>query len=74
MFGIFPILSRTSRRSGWHPRAVVCQGVANGRGFYHYTKDDASHWLDLFNEFNYKIRRLAAEFSSKAPPAGGAAE
>jgi 3-hydroxybutyryl-CoA dehydrogenase len=42
------------------------QGMANGRGFYQYTEEDAKIWEARFLEFNYKIRRLTSEFSD--PP------
>jgi 3-hydroxybutyryl-CoA dehydrogenase len=39
------------------------RGIANGRGFYQYTEEEAKTWEAKFLEFNYKIRRLTAEFS-----------
>lgn len=39
------------------------RGIANGRGFYEYTPEEAKAWEEKFIEFNYKIRRLTAEFS-----------
>jgi 3-hydroxybutyryl-CoA dehydrogenase len=39
------------------------RGIANGRGFYQYTPEEAKTWEEKFIEFNYKIRRLTAEYS-----------
>jgi 3-hydroxybutyryl-CoA dehydrogenase len=39
------------------------RGIANGRGFYSYTEEEAKTWEARFVEFNYRIRRLTAEFS-----------
>ena len=47
------------------------RGIRNGRGFYHYTEEEAKAWEDRFLEFNYRIRRLTQEFSG---PRGGKME
>lgn len=39
------------------------RGIKNGRGFYLYSQDEAKSWEDKFLEFNYKIRRLTAEYA-----------
>jgi 3-hydroxybutyryl-CoA dehydrogenase len=39
------------------------RGISNGRGFYEYTPEEARAWEEKFIEFNYKIRRLTAEYS-----------
>lgn len=39
------------------------RGIKNGRGFYQYSPEDAKRWKDKFLEFNYKIRRLTAEYA-----------
>jgi 3-hydroxybutyryl-CoA dehydrogenase len=39
------------------------RGIANGRGFYQYTPEEAKAWENAFLEFNYKIRRLTAEYA-----------
>ena len=39
------------------------RGISNGRGFYQYTPEEARAWEDKFIEFNYKIRRLTAEYA-----------
>jgi 3-hydroxybutyryl-CoA dehydrogenase len=40
------------------------RGISNGRGFYQYTPEEAKAWEEKFIEFNYKIRRLTAEYSA----------
>jgi 3-hydroxybutyryl-CoA dehydrogenase len=54
-----PLLMRRVVESGG-------RGVLNGKGFYNYTDQEAKRWEDLFTKFNYKIRRLAAEYSDLA--------
>jgi 3-hydroxybutyryl-CoA dehydrogenase len=39
------------------------RGIKNGRGFYSYSQDEAKRWEHRFREFNYKMRRLSAEYS-----------
>ncbi len=39
------------------------RGISNGRGFYQYTSEEAKAWEEKFLEFNYKIRRLTAEYT-----------
>lgn len=39
------------------------RGIANGHGFYSYTEEEAKAWEARFVEFNYKIRRLTAEYA-----------
>jgi 3-hydroxybutyryl-CoA dehydrogenase len=48
-------------------------GISNGRRFYNYTEDEAKAWEARFLEFNYRIRRLTAEFSDldRKPSGGG---
>ncbi len=38
------------------------KGVANGKGFYNYTEDEARLWEETFNEFSYEIRKLALKY------------
>ncbi len=39
------------------------RGITNGRGFYRYSLDEAKKWEEKFVEFNYKMRRLTAEYA-----------
>lgn len=43
------------------------RGISNGRGFYRYTPEEAKRWEARFLEFNYKIRRLTAEYADVLP-------
>jgi 3-hydroxybutyryl-CoA dehydrogenase len=48
------------------------RGISNGRGFYKYTPAEAKAWEARFLDFNYKIRRLTAEYGDiLEPPQSG---
>jgi len=38
------------------------RGVANGKGFYTYTDEEARQWEKTFTQFSYEIRRLALKY------------
>jgi 3-hydroxybutyryl-CoA dehydrogenase len=38
------------------------QGIANARGFYAYTPEEAKAWEERFLQFSYDIRRLALKY------------
>ena len=38
------------------------KGVANAKGFYDYTPEEAKLWDETFHEFSYEIRRLALKY------------
>ncbi len=38
------------------------RGVANGKGFYTYTEEEARQWEETFTRFSYDIRRLALQY------------
>lgn len=38
------------------------RGVANARGFYDYTPEEARLWEETFTEFSYEIRQLALKY------------
>jgi 3-hydroxybutyryl-CoA dehydrogenase len=38
------------------------RGVANAKGFYHYTPEEAKLWEETFTEFSYEIRKLALKY------------
>ena len=38
------------------------KGVANAKGFYNYTPEEARLWEETFTEFSYEIRRLALKY------------
>lgn len=39
-----------------------CKGVANAKGFYEYTPEEARMWEETFNAFSYEIRELALKY------------
>ena len=41
------------------------RGVANGKGFYNYTPEEAKLWEDTFTEFSFEIRELAMKYNKK---------
>ena len=41
------------------------RGVANGKGFYEYTPEEAKMWEDTFTEFSFDIKKLADKYNSK---------
>jgi 3-hydroxybutyryl-CoA dehydrogenase len=43
------------------------RGVANGRGFYDYTEDEAHRWEELYREHAWRVRALMNEYF---PPDG----
>lgn len=38
------------------------KGIANGKGFYEYTPEEARVWEETFTEFSYEIRKLALKY------------
>ncbi len=38
------------------------KGVANAKGFYDYTPEEAELWEETFTEFTYEIRKLALKY------------
>jgi 3-hydroxybutyryl-CoA dehydrogenase len=38
------------------------RGVANGKGFYNYTPEEARLWEETFTAFSYEIRELALKY------------
>lgn len=38
------------------------KGVANAKGFYEYTPEEATLWEETFTEFSYEIRQLALKY------------
>jgi 3-hydroxybutyryl-CoA dehydrogenase len=61
---LFPTLSNSTEV----PRLIddIVQaggrGVANGKGFYEYTPEEARLWEETFTDFSYEIRQLALKY------------
>jgi len=49
------------------------QGVANAKGFYDYTPEQAKRWERRFLKFSYDIRALAQKYPVEDGPASGGA-
>lgn len=63
MRGVLPTLSNATEL----PRALAdlvqsdARGIANGRGFYQYTEEEAARWEALFREHAWAVRELMNE-------------
>ena len=38
------------------------RGIANRRGFYDYTDDEAHEWEELYREHAWKVRELLEQY------------
>lgn len=64
MKGLLPELSCNKQVPALMKKVVRsgALGVANARGFYHYTPAQARRWEKLFLKFSYEIRALAQKY------------
>ncbi|HVU58718.1 MAG TPA: 3-hydroxyacyl-CoA dehydrogenase family protein [Puia sp.] len=64
MKDLFPTLSNSTEVPGLIDDIVKAggRGVANGKGFYTYTEEEARQWEETFTRFSYEIRRLALKY------------
>jgi len=64
MKDLFPELSNESKVPPLIEQLVNsgARGVANARGFYRYTPEEARRWEKLFLKFTYEIRALARKY------------
>jgi 3-hydroxybutyryl-CoA dehydrogenase len=64
MKDLFPTLSNSTEVPQLIDDIVKAggRGVANGKGFYTYTEEEARQWEKTFTEFSYEIRRLALKY------------
>ncbi|MBN8856448.1 MAG: 3-hydroxyacyl-CoA dehydrogenase family protein [Sphingobacteriales bacterium] len=64
MKDLFPTLSNSTELPGLIDEIVKSggRGVANGKGFYNYTEEEARQWEETFTRFSYEIRRLALKY------------
>ena len=64
MKDLFPTLSKSTEI----PKLIDTivkeggRGVANAKGFYDYTPEEAKLWEETFTEFSYEIRKLALKY------------
>jgi 3-hydroxybutyryl-CoA dehydrogenase len=61
---LFPTLSNSTEVPALIDEIVKAggRGVANGRGFYEYTPEEARLWAETFERFSYEIRELALRY------------
>jgi 3-hydroxybutyryl-CoA dehydrogenase len=61
---LFPTLSNSTEVPELIDNIVKSggKGVANARGFYEYTEEEARLWEQTFKKFSYEIRRLALKY------------
>ncbi|HEY8970212.1 MAG TPA: 3-hydroxyacyl-CoA dehydrogenase family protein, partial [Puia sp.] len=64
MKDLFPTLSNSTELPALIDGIVKSggRGVANGKGFYTYTEEEARQWEETFTQFSYEIRRLALKY------------
>lgn len=64
MKDLFPLLSNSTEMPALIDGIVKegGRGIANGKGFYTYTEEEARQWEKTFAAFSYEIRRLALKY------------
>jgi 3-hydroxybutyryl-CoA dehydrogenase len=64
MKDLFPTLSNNTEVPELIDRIVKegGKGVANAKGFYEYTSEEAKLWEETFTAFSYEIRKLALKY------------
>lgn len=67
-----PVLPTLSRAEQVSPllqslAASGAQGIRNGRGFYHYTPEEAHHWEELYRQHAWHVAKLQDDYF---PPPG----
>lgn len=62
--GVLPSLSNATDVTDKMKKLMEtdAQGVANGRGFYEYTEDEAARWEELFRKHAWTVRKLQNEY------------
>ncbi len=68
MKDLFPELNCDTKAPSLIEKLVQegARGVSNAKGFYSYTPEEARRWEELFLEFTYEIRKLAAKYPEDA--------
>jgi 3-hydroxybutyryl-CoA dehydrogenase len=68
--GVLPSLSNATELSE-RIRALVredARGIANGRGFYEYTEEEASGWEELYLQHAWTVRKLQDKYFPPESP------
>ena len=68
--GVLPSLSNTTELPDTLKRLRDddARGIANGRGFYEYTEEEAAEWEALFLKHAWNVRKLVDEYFPIEPP------
>ena len=64
MEGVLPSLSNTTELPDTLKRLrdADARGIANGRGFYEYTEEEAAAWEELLLKHSWNVRKLVDEY------------
>ncbi len=64
MEGVLPSLSNTTELPDTLKklRDADARGIANGRGFYEYTEEEAAAWEELLLKHSWNVRKLVDEY------------
>ncbi len=64
MKDLFPTLNNSKKIPKLIDRIVKDggRGIANAKGFYDYTDEEAKLWEETFTDFSYEIRKLALKY------------
>lgn len=67
MKDLFPTLSNETKVPKLIDDIVQAggKGIANGKGFYHYSPEEMKMWEEVFSEFSYEIRELALRYPAE---------
>jgi 3-hydroxybutyryl-CoA dehydrogenase len=76
MAGVLPTLSNATQLTGpiQELADADARGIANGRGFYSYTSEEARRWEELFREHAWTVRELMNKYfplDTPHPPRSG---
>jgi 3-hydroxybutyryl-CoA dehydrogenase len=68
--GVLPSLSNSTELPDTLKklRDADARGIANGRGFYEYTDEEAAQWEALFLKHSWNVRKLINEYFPIEPP------
>jgi 3-hydroxybutyryl-CoA dehydrogenase len=61
---VFPSLNNSTQLPPVMQKLAADQarGIANGRGFYSYTAEDARHWEELYRQHAWRVTKLQNEY------------
>jgi 3-hydroxybutyryl-CoA dehydrogenase len=61
---VFPTLSKADAPPAMMAELVAkgARGIANGRGFYNYTPEEAKHWEELYRRHTWRVAQMQDEY------------